>query len=57
MKQAVFYILLFFWLICGVAGAWMLEGRSNMHWKTIAYGPLTLVRAFNEKPITYPGPD
>jgi len=57
MKSAIFFILLFFWLICGVAGAWMLEGRGDMRWKSIAKGPVTLIKAFNEKPVTYPGPD
>jgi hypothetical protein len=57
MKRAVLFTLLAFWLICGFAGAWMLEGRGNIRWTSIAKGPLTLVRAFNEKPVTYPGPD
>lgn len=57
MKRTVLLILVAFWLICGFAGSWRLEGRGNMQWKSIAKGPLTLVRAFNEKPVTYPGPD
>lgn len=44
------------WLICGFAGAWMLEGLGDMRWKTIARGPISLVRAFSENPVTYPGP-
>lgn len=48
---------LIFWLICGIAGAWMLGELDADHWKTIARGPITLVRAFNEQPVTYPGPD
>jgi len=39
----------------GVAGAWM-KGETSVHWKTIAKGPITLVKAFNENPPTYPGP-
>ncbi|MFL6721816.1 MAG: hypothetical protein ACJ8FT_08460 [Sphingomonas sp.] len=44
----------FFWFLCGLLGAWWLDDH---HFKTIARGPLTLARAFNEKPVTYPGPD
>jgi len=47
---------LFFWFLCGLIGAWMLEGRHNMHLKSIARGPITLVHAFNENPVTLPGP-
>jgi hypothetical protein len=56
MKLAV-GVLVLLWLICGFAGAWMLEGGNNLHFKSIARGPITLVKAFNEKPVTYPGPD
>ena len=45
---------LFFWLLCGLIGAWRLEGRSDMHWKTIIGGPITLVHALNEYPVTIP---
>jgi hypothetical protein len=54
MKLLVVFVL-FFWFICGLAGAWMLEGKDDMHIKTIARGPLTLIDAFNEHPVTYPG--
>jgi len=54
MKLAV-GIFVFIWVICGVAGAWM-KGETSVHWKTIAKGPITLVKAFNENPPTYPGP-
>ena len=54
MKLAV-GVLIFIWLLCGVAGAWML-GESSVHWKTIAKGPITLAKAFQEDPVTYPGP-
>jgi hypothetical protein len=47
----------FVWLVCGFAGAWRLEGLDELHWKTIALGPISLVKAFNEDPITYPGPN
>jgi len=46
-------VVLFVWLLCGVGGAFMLDDHS---WKTIARGPITLVRGFNESPVTYPGP-
>jgi hypothetical protein len=46
MKLAV-GILIFIWLLCGIAGAWML-GDSTVHWMTIAKGPITLVKAFNK---------
>jgi hypothetical protein len=42
-----------FWLLCGIAAAWILEGRDDLHWKTIAKGPISLVKAINEHPITY----
>ena len=45
---------IFVWLLCGLVGAWMLEGRSDLHWKAIARGPITLVKAYNENPINYP---
>jgi hypothetical protein len=41
------------WLLCGLAGAWMLERDGELHWKMIAKGPITLVRAFNETPVDY----
>jgi hypothetical protein len=43
----------FFWLLCGLVGAWMLDDRRL---KTIARGPISLVKGFNENPVTYPGP-
>jgi hypothetical protein len=56
MKLAI-GIGVFIWLICGVAGAWRLEGLGDMHWQVIARGPISLVKAFRENPVTYPGPD
>jgi len=44
---------LFVWLLCGVTGAWWLD---DMHWKPIAKGPITLIKAFNDSPVSYPGP-
>jgi hypothetical protein len=52
----LFVILaIFIWLVCGFLGAWMLEG-ADMHLKTIVRGPISLVKGFNENPVTYPGP-
>jgi hypothetical protein len=56
MKRVIFFIALFIWLVCGVAGAWMLDELSARHWDAIARGPITLAKAFNERPVTYPGP-
>lgn len=52
MKVAI-GILVFLWLLCGVIGAsWL----GDHHWKTIAKGPITLARAYNDNPPSYPGP-
>ncbi len=48
---------LFIWLVCGFAGAWRLEGLDDLHLKTILRGPMSLAKAFNDDPVTYPGPD
>ena len=40
-----------FWLICGFAGARML---GDWDYKTLAWGALTLVEAFNEDSPTLP---
>jgi hypothetical protein len=47
-------VLLLIWLLCGLAGSWWLD---DMHWKPIARGPLTMAKAFNDDPPSYPGPD
>ena len=49
-------IAIIFWLLCGLIGDWILDGRQDLRWKKIARGPITLVEAFNEKPVTIPGP-
>lgn len=49
-------VAVFIWLLCGLAGTWMLEGGGGGHWMLIAKGPITLVKAFNEDPPTLPGP-
>ena len=52
MKLAI-GILVFLWLLCGVIGAWWLDDHR---FKTIAWGPVTLAKAYNENPPSYPGP-
>ena len=44
----------FIWLLCGLAGAWMI---GDLHWKPIVKGPITLSEAFKDDPVTYPGPN
>ena len=56
MKLAV-GIAIFIWLLCGLVGDSILEGRDDLHFKQIAYGPITLADALNERPVSYPGPD
>jgi len=55
MKLAI-GIAVAFWLLCGAAGAWMLDELNRHQWKKIAKGPITLVQAFDEHPVTY-GPN
>jgi hypothetical protein len=43
----------FIWLVCGLAGGWMM---GDLHWKPIVKGPITLAKAFKDDPVTYPGP-
>jgi hypothetical protein len=47
-------IVVFFWLLCGLIGAWILDDLDADHWKKIARGPITLAIALNEHPVTYP---
>ena len=55
MKLFVFFAL-FIWLLCGFVGTAWEHGFSNMHFKSIAKGPITLVHAINNNPVSYPGP-
>jgi len=50
-------ILIFVWLICGLAGAWRLGELDADHWKVIARGPISLAKAFNENPVSIPTQD
>jgi hypothetical protein len=43
-----------FWLICGLIGAWWL---GSVHIETIAKGPISLAKAYNDNPVNYPGPN
>ena len=54
MKRTVFFFLVAFWLICGVAGAWRMD---DMRLKTIARGPLSLIEAMSENPLSVPHMD
>lgn len=54
MKFAIAFIVVV-WLICGVVGAWMVDELDLEHWKTIARGPITLVNAEKDNPVTIPG--
>jgi hypothetical protein len=47
-------ILIVLWLACGLFGGWWLD---DMRIKTILRGPFTMAKAFNEAPVTYPGPN
>ena len=49
-------IILFIWVLCGLVGAWRRDDLDLDHWQTIARGPVTLAKAFNDKPVSYPGP-
>jgi hypothetical protein len=52
MKLLVF-LGVFIWLICGLAGSWMLDD-DGMQLRTIALGPISLVRGYNETAPTHP---
>jgi hypothetical protein len=54
MKLAI-VVILSLWLLCGAAGAWMLDELDADHWKAIGRGPITLGKALNDHPVTYPG--
>lgn len=56
MKLAV-GIIVFIWLLCGLVGDWIIDGRDDLHFKPIIYGPITLADALNDHPMSYPGPD
>jgi hypothetical protein len=47
-------ILVFVWFACGLFGASRLH---DMSFKKIARGPITMAKALDQDPVTYPGPD
>jgi hypothetical protein len=49
-----FAFIVFGWLLCGVIGAAWLGDLDSAHWKKIAKGPLTLIQAFTEEPVSVP---
>lgn len=53
MKLA-FGLAVFFWLLSGAVGAWMMDDLDRRHWKMIAKGPITLVKAIKENPVSVP---
>jgi len=46
-------MILLLWLIAGLAGAWMLEGRQ-MQPQTIAAGPFSLVKGYHHASPSHP---
>lgn len=53
MKVAIGVIILV-WLLCGIVGAGMLDELDRHHWKAIARGPITLIKAVNDSDAQYP---
>jgi hypothetical protein len=47
----------FMWLLSGLIGAWVLDDLDVDHWKMIAKGPMTLIKAVNEHPVSIPTQD
>jgi hypothetical protein len=54
--KLLFGVLVFIWVLCGAVGAWWIEDLDAAHWKVVARGPFALAAAFNDQPVTYPGP-
>jgi len=46
--------VLFLWFGCGLIGARWLEDHR---WQTIAKGPISLAKAYNDNPPSLPGPN
>ena len=53
MKLAI-GLLVFLWFFSGALGAWMTGDLDRHHWKKIARGPITLVKAINDNPVSVP---
>ena len=47
-------ISIFIWFACGLFGAWRLD---DIRFKTVIRGPITMAKAFNDAPVSYPGPN
>lgn len=57
MLNAVKYlvgIIVFLWLLSGLIGAFMEDELSPQNWQAIAKGPITLIHAINDNPLTVP---
>ena len=48
-------VALFIWLVCGLAGEWLLEDGDHLRWQSVAKGPITLVKAMRQSPPTFRG--
>ena len=49
-----FGIAIFVWIFCGLVGAWIIDGPHEMRFKTIARGPISLIKAINDHPVAVP---
>ena len=47
-------VWIFIWFACGLFGAWRLD---DIRFKTVVRGPFTMAKAFNDAPVSYPGPN
>ena len=56
MKWAVGF-LVFIWLVCGLLGAMWLDELEPQYWRVSPKGRVTLARAYNENPSSYPRPN
>ena len=54
--KLVVAVVVFFWVLSGLVGVWILDDLDLDHWRAIARGPVTLAEALQEHPATYPGP-
>jgi hypothetical protein len=50
-------IAVLLWFLSGLIGAWWLDDLDSQHWKVMLKGPITLMRALDEYPPTYPWSD
>ena len=48
-------VALFIWLVCGLAGEWLLEDGGDIRWQSVAKGPITLIKAMERSPPTFRG--